>query len=93
MRRVSSRTSITLAVLLAAGATTGACKHYRVTDVASGNTYYTKKIQRQDDGAVTFRDARTENKVTIESNEVDRITKREFKQATRTDDDPILMDQ
>lgn len=81
------RTTTALVAALALTSTASACKHYRVTDLSNGSTYYTKHVNHQDDGAVTFRDRRDDTKVTVQSNKVDRITKREYKDATRDADD------
>ncbi len=89
MDRPTSRRTTTFALItaLALTSTASACKHYRVTDLSNGSTYYTKHIDHRDDGAVTFRDRRDDTKVTVQSNKVDRITKREYKDAIRDDDD------
>jgi hypothetical protein len=86
-------TTLVLVALLGASTTLGACKHYRVTDVSSGSSYYTKSVNHQSDGGVSFRDAETENKVTLQSARVDRITKSEFKDGTRDSDDPVMNNQ
>lgn len=93
MGRTGSSSKVVLAVLLGASMTLGACKHYRVTDLSSGSTYYTKKVHHKDGGAVSFRDVRTDTKVTVQSSEVDRITKSEFKQATKDDENSAMTNQ
>jgi hypothetical protein len=89
-RSAPRRTTLALIAALGVTSTLGACRHYRVTDLSNGSTYYTKDVDHQDDGAVTFRDRRDDTKVTVQNNKVDRITKREYKDATRDpDDNPV----
>ena len=85
--------TLVLVALLGASATLASCKHYRVTDVANNTTYYTKRVSHQSDGGVSFRDAETETKMTLQNAQVESITKREFKDATRDDDGPVMNDQ
>lgn len=94
MPRTRSRLA-TFVLITALGATTtlAGCKHYRVTDLSNGSTYYTKHVNHQDSGAVTFRDRRDDTQMTIQSNRVDRITKREFKDAVRDPDDTPVENQ
>ncbi len=56
------------------------CK-FRVTDLTSGNVYYTTKIKKLDSGTIRFRDARTRNRVRLSSSEVDRISGQAFREA------------
>lgn len=86
-RSAPRRTTLALIAALGVTSTLAACKHYRVTDLSNGSTYYTKNVNHQDDGAVTFRDRRDDTKITVQSNKVDRITKREYKDATYDPDD------
>ncbi len=92
-RRDARRTTFTLITALALSSTISACKHYRVTDLSNGSTYYTKAIDHQEDGAVTFRDRRDDTKVTVQNNKVDSITKREYKDAIRDPDDKPVTNQ
>ena len=83
------RTIITLA---AVGATTlalsGCAKHYRYIDIGTDSEYYAKggKVNKRA-GTVTFTDAETGNRVTLQSYERERISKREFREETRDIDD------
>lgn len=92
-RTSSHRTTLALIAALVATSTLSACKHYRVTDLSNGSTYYTKSINHRDGGAVSFRDRRDDTKVTVQSHKVDRITKSEYKDATRDPDDKPVENQ
>lgn len=61
-------------LLFAAGCTT----YYRISDRASGSTYYTTDYDRTDSGAVVFKDANSLSKVTLQSSEVREISKSDF---------------
>jgi hypothetical protein len=64
--------------------TVSGCTHYyRVTDPASGKTYYTTDIDRQDGGAVRIKDERTRGKVTLPASEVTEISEDEYKAQVR----------
>jgi len=64
-----------------------ACARYRVTDTTSGQVYYTKHINKRTGGAVTFKDAETGEKVTLDSHEIEKINKQEFRNGAYGDDD------
>jgi uncharacterized protein YceK len=63
----------------------GCATYHKVTDPASGNVYYTKKLKTQKGGAVMFTDDRTGAKVTLQSSQVQKIPKKEYKEATKKD--------
>jgi hypothetical protein len=57
----------------------GCTSHYRVTDPASGKTYYTTKINDAGRaGAVKIKDDRTGSTVTLQSSEVKEISEDEY---------------
>jgi hypothetical protein len=57
----------------------GCSSHYRVTDPASGKTYYTTKINEAGRaGAVKIKDEKTGSTVTLQSSEVKEISAEEF---------------
>jgi len=57
----------------------GCSSHYRVTDPASGKTYYTTKINDAGRaGAVKINDDRTGSTVTLQSSEVKEISEEEY---------------
>lgn len=79
-----------LALILAAVTLTsvGGCKkHYRVTDTNSGTTYYAKGMNRKADGSVVFKNRETGERVAVQNSEVERITRREYRDAVRHDDE------
>lgn len=72
-----------IAVGMLCGATliaAGCSSYYRVTDPASGNSYYTTKVEDAGKaGAVRFKDEKTGSKVTLQSSEVKELSEAEFK--------------
>ena len=53
--------------------------HYRVTDPASGKTYYTTEVRDAGKGgAVKIKDAKTGSTVTLQSSEVKKISEEEY---------------
>ena len=56
----------------------GCAKHYEVTDTQTGKVYYTQDVDYKKGGAVGFRDAKTDNKIVLQSSEVRKIKKKEF---------------
>lgn len=62
----------------------GACTHYyRVTDQATGKTYYTTGYDRTDSGAVKFEDAISRSTVTLQSSEIIEISRPQFEAQVR----------
>ena len=70
---------IGLLFLVAAGCTS----YYRVTDQASGRTYYTTDYDRTDSGGVVFKDAKSFSKVTLQSSELREVSRQDFEAARR----------
>ena len=63
---------------------TGCSSYYRVTDPASGKTYYTTKINDAGRaGAVKIKDDRTGSVVTLQSSEVKEISADEYEAALK----------
>jgi hypothetical protein len=62
---------------------TGCTSYYRVTDQATGRTYYTTDLDRTDSGGVVFKDAKTFSKVTLQSSEVREVSRQDFEAARR----------
>ena len=56
----------------------GCTKYYKVTDPTSDKTYYTNKIKQRGSGAIKIEDERTGNQVTLQSSEIEKITKDQF---------------
>ena len=60
-------------------AVAGCSSYYRVTDPASGKTYYTKKVNEAGKaGAVKIKDEKTGSTVTLQSSEVKEISEDEY---------------
>ena len=56
--------------------------YYQVKDPTSGNTFFTRKISKiKKTGAISFDDAKTGSKVTLQSSKVKKITKKEYREA------------
>jgi len=61
----------------------GCANYYKITDPQTGNVYYSQEIDEKDSGAISFKDAKTKNSVTIQSSEVIEVTGDEFEAATK----------
>lgn len=73
-----------LAVFVLTMAVTGCSSYYRVTDPASGKTYYTTKIDNAGRaGAVKIKDEKTGSVVTLQSSEVKEISSDEYEAALK----------
>lgn len=71
---------ITLCGLCLAMAAAGCTSYYRVTDPASGKSYYTTEVKNAGrSGAVKVKDAKTGSMVTLQSSEVKEISEDEYK--------------
>jgi len=77
--------SVSLAsILVLAFLTAGCSNYYRVTDPASGRSYYTHEVEDAGKaGAVKFKDAKTGSKVTMQSSDVKEISSEEFDAAMK----------
>jgi hypothetical protein len=79
------RTLLVSAILATAALTTGCGTYYAVRDPATGNSYYTKDVDKAGKaGSVTFKDERTDSVVTIQNSEVKEISGREYKDGVRS---------
>ena len=59
--------------------TAGCSNYYKVTDPASGKTYYTNKVSEAGNaGAVKIKDSKTGSTVTLQSSEVKEISASEY---------------
>ena len=60
--------------------TAGCTNYYRVTDPASGKSYYSTEVKETGrGGAVKIKDAKTGSTVTLQSSEVKEISEEEYK--------------
>ena len=77
--------SVSLAsIMVLAFLTAGCSSYYRVTDPASGKSYYTHEVEDAGKtGAVKFKDAKTGSKVTMQSSDVKEISSEEFDAAMK----------
>jgi hypothetical protein len=57
----------------------GCATYYRVTDPASGRDYYTRDVDRTGDGGVVFTDARSGDKVTLQSSEITSVSEGDYR--------------
>jgi len=62
---------------------TGCSHYYRVADLESTSTYYTKKIHEMREGAVKFKDERTGNTVRLQSSEVKKVSEERYEAALK----------
>jgi hypothetical protein len=76
MRKANGRTAWFIA---AAACSLAGCAHYKVTDPSSGKVYYTDSVDRdKKQGRVSFTDAKTGADVTLQSSDVQKISKDEY---------------
>ena len=62
----------------------GCASHYMVRDPASGNTYYTRDVDRTGDaGSVKFKDDATGARIIIQQSEVHTISEDEYEAGVR----------
>jgi hypothetical protein len=80
-RRISTGAA---AAIIACCAILGGCSsYYKVSEPGGGRVFYTKgEPDRNLNGAVTFTDAKTDAKVTLQSSEITKISSDEFKKET-----------
>lgn len=69
-----------LAALLVA-LLSGCATYYKVTDPNSSNVYYTTDIDKERSGAVSFTDAKSKAKVTLQSSAITEISSDEWDKA------------
>jgi outer membrane lipoprotein SlyB len=79
MKRIAMAMVFSMALSLV-----GCASYYKVTDVSSGKTYYTDEIKRKN-SSVMFKDAQTQNEVTLQNSEVIEISKDQFKAVSEKD--------
>ena len=56
------------------------CSYYKITDPTTDKTYYTEKYDQKD--GISFTDAASGKKVTVQNAEIEDISGSEFKAAT-----------
>lgn len=66
----------------------GCTTYYQVHDPSTDSTYYTTKIDQEDGGGVSLKDARTNAQVTVQTSEVMEITAEQYDAAIRTTEPP-----
>ncbi len=54
--------------------------YYQVTDTVNGTDYYTKGVKDFKSGAVSFTDAKSGSRVTLQNHKVTKIDRGEFKE-------------
>ena len=57
------------------------CSYYKITDPTTDKSYYTEKYDSKD--GISFTDAVTQKKVTVQNAEIEDITSSQFKAATQ----------
>jgi hypothetical protein len=70
--------------LFAAGCKT----YYRVSDQATRKVYYTTDYDRTNSGAVDFEDAKTRHKVTLQSSDINEVSRSDFEAGRRKNELP-----
>lgn len=83
MRHTPTARRIPLATSFAAvAALTGCASYYRVTVPNTETAYYTTDVDHKG-GNVTFTDARTDREVTLQTSEVEKISKADYMAAVK----------
>lgn len=78
------KTQVNFYVLCALAAVLAGCTtYYRVSDPAGTKEYYTTDIDETKTGAISFKDEKTGSEVRLQSSEVKKISKDEFKAAVK----------
>ena len=60
----------------------GCTTYYKIIDPTKHKIYYTTKINKEKSGAITFQGGRTGNEVTLQSSEVEKVSKDQFNLGT-----------
>ncbi len=82
-----SKTIVLSAALIGAGALAGCNKtYYSVTNLDTGNVFYTKKVKELKSGSISFIDRRNGNEVRISNAEIEEIEKQEYRKALNDSD-------
>ena len=69
---------MTAVVGVALAASAGCTTYYKVSDTSTNKVYYTKQLDRENNGAVSFTDAQDGAQVTIQNSSVETITQQQF---------------
>lgn len=77
--RVIRRLALAAVVAVGVSTMTACASHHRVVDTANGTTYYTKGVKHHRSGSVTFRDGKSDRDVTLDSFQIEKISKKEYK--------------
>ena len=66
----------------------GCATHYAITEPISGKNYYTDDIDKEEDGSIKFKDAKSGKEVILNSSEIKSISTEDFNISVygRTDD-------
>jgi hypothetical protein len=70
-----AKTNLLIAGVLLGGLS-GCTTYYRITDPTTGKAYYSTELKQ--DGATSFKDARTGDSITLQNVEVRKISKEDF---------------
>ena len=72
---------ILIICLFAVGCTT----YYQIIDPKKHKIFYTTKINKKKSGEIAFKDERTGNQVTLQSSEIEKVSKSQFNLGTQFD--------
>jgi hypothetical protein len=59
----------------------GCTSYYAVTDPSSGKTFYTERVEKQSGGAVSLKDTRSGDMVTLQNSDIREIGKDQYESA------------
>lgn len=76
--------SIGMGLLACALLGSGCASYYKVKDPQTGRVYYTQNLKERSGGAVTLKDGKTGDDITLQNSEVQKITKDRYESARLT---------
>ena len=83
MSRCTSRRQFAIVLFVVCGAALAGCHRFEITDPTTERIYYTKHVRRTDSGGIRFKDAVSGSKVTLQTSEMHKISKKTFRDAVR----------
>jgi len=79
---MTKRTRLIVGALALGMCALAGCSHYKVTDPNSGKVFYTENVEKtRNQGYIKFKDAKTGGEVTLQSSDVQKISKDEYEAA------------
>ena len=80
------RTVMVALLTIGAGSLSACAKHFRVLDSDTGTTYLTKSVKKHRSGSISFTDSVSDRRVSLDSWELEKLDKHEYKAAVESAD-------